>query len=143
MPKVHFHHIERQPSLKDRKKLKLFIAQLFEQEAKRLNKLDYIFCSDNFLLEINKKFLNHDYYTDIITFELSEKPEPIVGEIYISMDRVKENAILYKTALKEETLRVIFHGALHLCGYKDKSKKDSFLMQSKENYYLNLFLTLH
>lgn len=143
MPKVHLHHIERQPSLKDRKKLKLFIAQLFEQEAKRLNKLDYIFCSDNFLLEINKKFLNHDYYTDIITFELSEKPEPIVGEIYISMDRVKENAILYKTALKEETLRVIFHGALHLCGYKDKSKKDSFLMQSKENYYLNLFLTLH
>ncbi len=140
MSKVHFHHIERIPVIKDRKRLKLFIAQLFEYEAERLNQLDYIFCSDNFLLDINKRFLNHDYYTDIITFDLSEKSGPIVGEIYISLDRIRENAILYKTALQQELLRVIFHGALHLCGYKDKSKKDSSLMRAKENFYLNLFL---
>ncbi|MBJ7429229.1 MAG: rRNA maturation RNase YbeY, partial [Bacteroidia bacterium] len=77
------------------------------------------------------------YYTDIITFELNEKNEPIIGDIYISIDRVKENSKLYQTTFIQELNRVIIHGVLHLCGYKDKSKKDEQLMRKKENYYLN------
>jgi probable rRNA maturation factor len=88
---------------------------------------------------MNRDFLQHDYYTDIITFGLSEKGEPVEAEIYISLDRVKDNAATLKTTFKEETLRVIFHGALHLCGYKDKKKSEIALMRSKEDHYLRLF----
>ena len=100
-----------------------------------LDRLDYIFCSDKYLIDINYRFLNHDYYTDIITFNLSEH-KGTKGEIYISLDRVKENAELNKVPFNEESARVILHGALHLCGYKDKKKTEITIMRQKEEHYL-------
>ncbi|MFY0253045.1 rRNA maturation RNase YbeY [Chitinophaga sp. 30R24] len=125
--------------LKEKRKLKLFLADLFLQEGQGLNSLHYIFCSDAYLLEINKQFLQHDTYTDIVTFEMGEDPMVTDGEIYVSIDRVIENAEKFKVPVKQELHRVIFHGALHLCGFKDKSKKDAALMRSKEDEYLKKY----
>ena len=118
--------------------LKILIMELFISEGKILNKIDYIFCSDNYLLQINKEFLQHDFFTDIISFDLSEG-QNINGEIYISLDRVKENAITHVSSFKNELCRVIIHGALHLCGYNDKKKSEKTTMRMKEDYYLQLF----
>ena len=123
----------------DKKGLKQFIELLFKKEKKGLYELTYVFCSDEYLLGINRDFLQHDYYTDIITFDLSENPKQIIGEIYVSIDRIKDNAKTLNTSLKEETLRVLFHGALHLCGYKDKAKTDIIKMRKKEEQYLSLY----
>ena len=123
----------------DKKGLKQFIEYLFKKEKKGLYELTYVFCSDEYLLGINRDFLQHDYYTDIITFDLSENPKQIIGEIYVSLDRIRDNAKTLNTSVKEETLRVIFHGALHLCGYKDKSKTDILKMRKKEEQYINLY----
>ena len=101
--------------------------------------LQYIFCSDDRLLEINKQFLNHDYYTDIITFNLSGANQPINAEIYISVDRVRENAGDFNSSVPMELHRVIFHGALHLCGYKDKTRKDQTEMRKMEDKYLEMY----
>lgn len=133
---VHFHFADKRTSLPPSSQLKLFLVELFQLEKTPLNNLRYIFCSDNYLLEINRQFLNHDYLTDIISFPLSEEGQPVEGEIYISIDRVKENAQLFEVPFREELLRVIFHGALHLCGYEDKSTKEIKLMRSKEETYL-------
>ncbi|MCX6207307.1 MAG: rRNA maturation RNase YbeY [Bacteroidetes bacterium] len=119
--------------------LKQFIEQLFKKERKALVELTYVFCSDEYLLGINKDFLQHDFYTDIITFDLSETPSKIIGEIYVSLERIKDNASELNTSLSDETLRVLFHGALHLCGYKDKKKADIAIMRNKEDYYLGLY----
>lgn len=121
--------------LNNRIKLTEFICKLFKKEGYTLESLDYIFCSDEYLLKINQDFLQHDDYTDIITFDLSES-EAVVGEIYISIERVQENARLHGQSFSDELLRVIFHGALHLCGYKDKTQKDKMLMTRMEDYYL-------
>ncbi|MBX2925821.1 MAG: rRNA maturation RNase YbeY [Chitinophagaceae bacterium] len=126
-------------SLADRKKLKGFLEQIFRKEKKKLHSLHYIFCSDEYLLQINKDFLNHHYYTDIITFELSTVPASIQGEIYISVERVKENAAHMQTSFKNELHRVIFHGALHLCGYNDKLKEEIITMRKKEDRLLDLY----
>ena len=133
-----FHYADRNLTVTRKTALKLMVASLFKKEKVSLSRLDYVFCSDEFLLEINNKFLNHDYYTDIITFDLSDT-DSVMGEIYISIDRVKDNATQQSTSFKEELTRVIFHGALHLCGYKDKKQSEINLMRQKENYYLNLF----
>lgn len=125
--------------LRDRSRLKKFLISLFKKEGKGLNELQYIFCSDRYLLEINRQYLNHDYYTDIITFDLSERNQPINAEIYISVDRIRENAGDYNSTLKKELHRVIFHGALHLCGYKDKHPQDQKLMRHMEDKYLELW----
>lgn len=122
--------------LKEKRKLKLFLAELFSIEGQGLKSMHYVFCSDVYLLEINKQFLQHDTYTDIVTFEMGEDPAVTEGEIYISVDRVLDNAEKFKVSISQELHRVIFHGALHLCGFKDKSKKDSALMRSKEDEYL-------
>lgn len=122
-----------------RNRLKSFIPHIFKLEKRELNQLHYIFCSDDYLLSINIEFLKHDNFTDIITFDLSEPKAPCTGEIYISVDRVKENARRLKTNFEEEIRRVIFHGALHLCGYKDKKKREIEQMRNKENQYLRLF----
>ena len=94
-----------------------------------------IFCSDNFLLELNKKYLNHDYFTDIITFSYSVKND-ISGDLFISVDRVKENSFKHGVSFEKELERVVYHGVLHLCGYKDKTPQEAHEMRSKENYYL-------
>ena len=130
-------YFEQGITLNNRKGLKQFIASLFKQEGKGLSVLTYIFCSDEYLLNINRQYLGHDYYTDIISFDLSEtKAGPTIGEIYISTDRIKENAKGLKVSIEQEIHRVIFHGALHLCGYKDKTKSQQKTMRSKENFFL-------
>ncbi len=118
--------------------LRSFVAEIFRLEKKPLYSLQYVFCSDNYLLQINKQFLQHDDYTDIITFDLSESKSTL-GEIYISIDRVRDNAMTIGTGFQQEIQRVIFHGALHLCGYKDKKKSEIESMRYKEDHYLRLF----
>lgn len=137
---IQFHFIEKGISISDRTALKSFIELLFRKEKKKLDHCNYIFCSDDYLLEINKQYLKHDFYTDIVTFDLSEPGHPINAEIYISVDRVRDNAKQFKTSLKREIHRVIFHGALHLCGYKDKTKQEGLIMRSMEDKYLDLYL---
>ena len=124
-------------TLQNRTALKQFIADLFKRENKGFESLNYIFCTDEYLLDLNKTYLKHNTLTDIITFELSKPDEPAISDIFISIDRVKDNAKTFKIPFKKELHRVIFHGALHLCGYKDKSKQDQALMRSKEDFYLN------
>lgn len=137
-PEVSFFY-EAPVSLRDRNKLKLFVKEIFRKERKKLSGLNYIFCSDKRLLEINRQFLQHDYYTDIITFELSPAGTPVEGEIYISIDRVKDNAQQHDSTFTRELHRVIFHGVLHLCGYKDKTAAQEKLMREKEDYYLKRY----
>jgi probable rRNA maturation factor len=127
-------------SLPNRNRLKLFIPNIFRLECEKpLGSLNYIFCTDEYLLQVNREFLQHDYYTDIITFDLSDPGGLIQGEIYISIDRVRDNAKAGNTKIYEELHRVIFHGALHLCGYKDKKASDIKLMRIKEDYYLGKY----
>ena len=136
---VQFFFIISGVSLSDRKKLKAFIEFIFKNEGKKLLSLTYVFCPDEYLLGINNDFLRHNFYTDIITFDLSSLSQRIEGEIYISMDRVRENAKVLGLTMKSELHRVIFHGALHLCGYKDKTRNEQALMRSKEDRYLELY----
>ncbi|HEV3414158.1 MAG TPA: rRNA maturation RNase YbeY [Puia sp.] len=136
-PTIRF-HFEKRISLKDRQNLRATLSTLFRKERKKLAEIHYIFVSDDRLLEINRQFLQHDYYTDIITFPLSERGQPISGEIYISVDRVRENAREFGSSLKDELLRVIFHGALHLCGYSDKTSPQQGKMRQLEDKYLAL-----
>lgn len=132
---IRFFFENKSVSLRDRTRLKAFIKTLFKREGKKLDSVNYIFCSDKRILEINRQFLNHDYYTDIITFDLSESAQ-ITAEIYISLDRVRDNAKTQATTLQSELHRVIFHGALHLCGYGDKTKAEVKVMRGKEESLL-------
>ncbi|MFT4204559.1 MAG: rRNA maturation RNase YbeY [Chitinophagaceae bacterium] len=137
MKKVFFHYADRQLNIADKTNIKATVEYIFKLEKKKLNHIDYIFCSDEYLLDVNRQFLQHDFYTDIVTFDLSETKKETIGEVYISIDRIKDNAVKLKQPLKNEKLRVIFHGALHLCGYKDKTDKDSKIMRSKEDFYIH------
>ena len=139
MQKVQFYFLDRNPALKERTRLKLFIEKLFTSEKMKLGNLSYIFCSDEHLLTINNDFLKHDFYTDVITFDLSSSKNEIEGEVYLSVDRIKDNAKQLGVSFKEELHRVMFHGALHLCGYKDKKKEEALIMRSKENKYLKRY----
>lgn len=112
-----------------------WISYTISEEHCKLGDIDYIFCSDDYLYNLNVDFLNHDTLTDIISFDYSVGKE-LHGEIYISVDRVKENASDFKVSFNDEIARVIIHGILHYCGYKDKSDADAKLMRSKEDYYL-------
>jgi rRNA maturation RNase YbeY len=133
-------HFQSATTLRQRTQLKRFIGKIFKLEKHTLASISFIFCDDAYLLEINRSFLNHDYFTDIITFDLTQKDQTeISAEIYISIDRVKENARLFNVLLNQELHRVIFHGMLHLCGYGDKSKSDKALMTKMENKYLKLY----
>lgn len=136
---IHFTAHKVKIDLKNRMRLKGFLKTLFTSEGQTLRNLQYIFCSDAYLLQINQEFLQHDTYTDIITFELSPVLKETEGEIYISIDRVRENASRFKVSEGQELHRVIFHGALHLCGYKDKSRKDAALMRQKEEECLQAY----
>ena len=137
---ISFNKAVKNISLGNRVALKSFLEKQMKKEGIRIECLQYVFCSDKYLLGINKQFLNHDYYTDIISFDLSEVKGELIGDIYISVDRVKENAKLVKTTQSNELLRVIFHGALHFCGYKDKKPADAKLMRSMEDKLLKAYL---
>jgi len=140
MHKVNFQKADSALSLPAKTALKAFIENLFKKEKTPLATINYIFCSDKYLLSINQQFLNHDYYTDIITFGLHDKGTPVVAEVYISTDRVKDNAKTHGTTYSNEMLRVLFHGALHLCGYKDKTKPNIATMRAKEDEYLKRYI---
>ncbi len=137
MPATFYEH-EIKAGLKNKRKLSAYIDGLVSKYLKNVktSEITYVFCNDNFLLEMNKNFLDHDSFTDIITFDLSESKQELQGEIYISIERVKENAKLYKTTFTDELHRVIFHGVLHLCGFKDKTPKDQKIMRENEDYCL-------
>ena len=106
------------------------------EEGKVLEEVNLIFCSDEYLLKMNVEYLQHDYYTDIISFDYCEE-DRILGDLFISKDRVLDNAELNNVTFESELQRVIVHGVLHLCGYKDKSEDEEKLMRSKEDYYLS------
>jgi rRNA maturation RNase YbeY len=137
--KVYFFFDKVNITLRRRTQLKTSIEKLFRKEGKALLLLNYVFCNDVKLRAINRQFLNHDYFTDIITFNLSQSKSEIIGEVYISVTRVRENALLHKTSLSAELLRVIYHGALHLCGYDDKSAKEKAEIRKMENLLIKKF----
>ncbi len=115
----------------------LWLKTVAESEVRKLGQVNIIFCSDNYILDINQKYLQHDYFTDIITFDYCEN-DTLSGDLFISVDSVRENALFYKTEFTDELNRVIVHGLLHLIGYDDHSDEDIKVMRSKENYYLEL-----
>lgn len=127
-------------SLKKRTILKQWIKTIVENNKKEVGEISYIFCSDEQLLEINKEFLNHDYYTDIITFDYSET-DVVSGDLFISIERIKDNAETLKTSYQEELHRVIIHGVLHLLGYKDKTEEESENMRKLEDECLLILST--
>ncbi len=139
---IYFNKADKGSSLGNRTALKLFIEKQLRKEGLSIESLQYVFCSDEYLLGINKQFLNHDYYTDIISFDLSEQKGVLIGDIYISVDRVKENAKTHGNLLVHELLRVIFHGALHFCGYKDKKPADVKMMRAMEDKWLKAYLKI-
>ncbi|MBO3115249.1 rRNA maturation RNase YbeY [Winogradskyella sp. DF17] len=110
-------------------------------ENREKGELSYVFCTDEYLHKINIEYLNHDTYTDIITFDYSVGKK-LHGDIYISVERVTENAGTYRCSVKEEMARVMVHGLLHLCGYKDKSTVEATIMRGKEDFYLSRFASL-
>jgi rRNA maturation RNase YbeY len=136
--KVYFFFPEGAVNLTSRTSLKGFIKKLFKAEKKQINQINYVFCNNRTIRKINKQYLNHDYATDIITFDLSES-KLITADIYISVERVRENARALDLSFKSEIHRVIFHGALHLCGYRDKKSVEINKMRGKEDLYLKKY----
>jgi rRNA maturation RNase YbeY len=128
------------PSFVSKKDLKEAVKNLALNEGKVLKDLSLVFTDDDYLLEVNKQYLNHDYFTDVITFDYSSFPE-VSGDVMISLDRVKDNAHSLNQSFELEFYRVVFHGVLHLCGYKDKSEAEEKEMRAKEDYYINRFVS--
>ena len=129
-------------TLTKRKTLREFIIFIFKKERKALIELNIIFCDDEYLLNLNQQFLHHNYYTDILSFPVSGPGKPLIAEIYISVDRVKDNAKNLDTRFNDELHRVIFHGILHFCGYKDKTRSEIRKMRTREDKYLKAYLSL-
>lgn len=138
MAKVNFFSESIDFKLPHPRKTAAWISDVVKKEGKQLKELNYIFCSDEYLLSINQDYLNHNTFTDIVTFDNSEGDRVIEGDIFISIDRVNENAGKFKVDVDVELHRVIVHGALHLMGYKDKSKLEKSKMRELEDVYLNL-----
>ncbi|RYY44058.1 MAG: rRNA maturation RNase YbeY [Chitinophagaceae bacterium] len=133
---INFHFIKN-ISLQNRKALKLHLENMFSESRKVPGIISYIFCDDSYIRNINRTFLNHDYPTDILTFDLSNPKSTLVdAEIYISVDTIRDNAQRYNCTLGKELHRVIFHGILHLCGFKDKTISQQKRMTEMEDYYL-------
>jgi probable rRNA maturation factor len=138
---IHFNYQVPLSALRNKTELKQFLVLLCKMEHKTIGEINFVFCSDDYLLSLNQQFLKHDTYTDIISFDYTVKGGALKGEIYISIDRVKENASLFGSSFVYEIHRVIFHGVLHLCGYKDKLKGDQTVMRAKEEFYLRKYLS--
>ncbi|SMO53391.1 rRNA maturation RNase YbeY [Solitalea koreensis] len=122
--------------LKNKLAVKKWIQATAKAEGKKLKEINYIFCSDEYLLNINQTYLDHDTYTDIVTFDNSEKEGEIISDIFISVERTRENAQKFSVPEIDELHRVMIHGVLHLCGYKDKTDAQQKLMREKEDFYL-------
>lgn len=136
MPKINFFTEDTNYILKGKTAIRKWIEAAIVTEGYTLTELNFIFCSDEYLLRINQDFLQHDYYTDVITFDNSETPKTILGDIFISIDRVKDNAKQNGATILDELCRIMIHGTLHLLGYKDKTKKAKTEMTTKEDFYL-------
>ncbi len=142
MSLVSFSNADVYKIVKHKRLLKHFIPTVFTCEKRELEQLSIVFCSDEYLLSLNKQFLHHDYFTDILTFDLSNRNK-VSGEIYISLDRVADNSSVHHARFQQELERVIFHGVLHLCGFSDKTVIEKNTMTQKENYYLFRFYSFH
>jgi rRNA maturation RNase YbeY len=138
MPSINFFEEDISFKLKNKTAVKQWIKTTIEAEGYKLKELNYIFCSDEYLLKINQQYLDHDTYTDIVTFDNSEKDRIIEGDIFISIDRIRENSVKFNSGEANELHRVIIHGALHLLGYQDKSAEKKKIMTGKEDQYLKL-----
>lgn len=123
--------------LKGKTRIKQWLRLVAESEVYTLGNISVIFCSDNYILDINQRYLQHDYFTDIITFDYTEGTK-ISGDLFVSVDSVKENSVEYGVEFEDELHRVIVHGILHLIGYDDHTEEDIRVMRSKEDYYLSL-----
>ena len=134
---IHFFSEDVSYNLKEKTLIRAWIHNTITEEGAKLKELNFIFCSDAYLLNINQQYLNHNTYTDIITFDNSEEEKVILGDIFISIDRIRENAINFKVIDRDELHRVMIHGTLHLLGYPDKGKTAKVLMTQKENHYLS------
>ena len=130
---IHFFTEDITYQLRQRTEIRSWLKSIAKKEKYSILELNYIFCSDEYLLQINKDFLDHDYYTDIITFDNSEVKGKIEGDIFVSIDRVRDNAHQQQTSLKDELHRVLAHGLLHLTGYKDKTSEENKIMRKKED----------
>ena len=136
---VHFFSEDVLFELPEKLRRKRWLKELAIKSGFRIKELNYIFCSDEYLFKMNIDYLNHDNYTDIITFDNSEKKGELEGDIFVSVDRVRENATTLKVEEGTEFTRVLAHGLLHLMGYKDKSKEEASLMRSKEEEAIELY----
>lgn len=137
---IHFFTEEISFTLKNKTIIRNWLRETISAEGYVLEELNFIFCSDDYLLGINQQYLDHDTYTDVITFDNSEAPKTIVGDIFISIDRIKENAKEFKHDFMDELCRVMVHGTLHLLGYPDKGKVAKKIMTEKEDLYLEKLL---
>ncbi len=124
-------------AFKEKRLTNRWLKLVAESEIRRLGDISIIFCSDNYILDVNMKYLQHDYFTDIITFDYCEK-DILSGDLFISIDSVRENALFYGTEFENELNRVMVHGLLHLIGYDDHTEEDIAVMRQKENYYLEM-----
>ena len=136
MNKLELFYEDIQPLLIQKTFIKKHVKRLINNEIKEMGEISLIFCSDNYLLKMNKQYLNHNYYTDIITFDYVEN-NLISGDLFISVDRIRENAEKFESGIIEELIRVVFHGLLHLIGYNDKTEDEKKIMGEKENLYLS------
>lgn len=136
MNKIDFFFEDTEPLKLKKTHIKKYVKHLIDSEIKKTGDISVIFCSDKYLLDMNKKYLKHNYYTDIITFNYVEG-DTISGDLFISIDRVKENALKFHSGWKKELYRVIFHGILHLVGYNDKTPEESKKIREKEDMYLS------
>jgi len=135
---IHFFTEDISYTLKHKTLIRSWLLDTIYAEGYQLEELNFIICSDEYLLTMNQQYLDHDTYTDVITFDHSEALKMIAGDIFISIERIQENAKEFKSTVFHELCRVMVHGTLHLLGYKDKSKKDKTLMTQKEDHYLSL-----
>ena len=140
MQKINFFTEDINYTLKQKAKIRLWIIDTIKEEGYNLKELNFILCSDDYLLRINQDYLKHNDYTDVITFDNAEGLKMIVGDVFISVERIKENAKQFKSNVETELCRVMIHGALHLLGYKDKTKAAKNEMTAKEDYYLALMV---
>jgi probable rRNA maturation factor len=137
---IHFFSEEIPYTLKEKLNRKRWLTKIAASAGFKIKELNYIFCSDEYLYQMNRDYLKHDTYTDIITFDNSEKTDEIEGDIFVSIDRVRENAKTHAQKVETEMNRVLAHGLLHLMGYKDKSKEEAALMRLKEEESIQLYV---
>lgn len=136
LQKIQFHYLLQSFSFPERNRLKMFLLKQLQESGREVEMINFIFCNDEYLLSINQQYLQHDTLTDIITFEHSSKSQPLISDIFISIERVKENAETFQAPFIKELRRVIFHGVLHLIGYNDKTENDRMEMSRMEEKFL-------